>query len=187
MAMSQDSAAAWSGSTAHVPTLLDRDALAGLFASEGRSLVRLARLFVDHQDAAEDLVQEAFLRLQRTQRTLDDPTKAAAYLRSVVLNLARDHNRRGLMSLRHQSALRTNETVVRDDVDTIALRNREDEALFEAVRSLPLRQRHCIVLRYYEQLSIDEVASTLELSPNSVKTHLRRAMDSLGARLAESR
>ena len=186
MAMSEDSVAARSGLEVRSPHVLDRDALAILFASEGRSLVRLARLFVDHHDAAEDLVQEAFLRLQRTTRMLDDPTRAAAYLRTVVLNLARDHNRRGLMSLRHQSAIR-HESTVRDDVDTVALRHSDDDALFEAVRALPLRQRHCIVLRYYEQLSVDEVAKTLGLSPNSVKTHLRRAMEALGARMAETR
>ena len=186
VAMSEESVAARSDPAVHLPHALDREALATLFASEGRSLVRLARLFVDHRDAAEDLVQEAFLRLHRTTRTLDDPARAAAYLRSVVLNLARDHNRRGLMSLRHQSAIQQ-ERAVRDDVDTVALRHSDDDALFEAVGALPLRQRHCIVLRYYEQLSVDEVSKALGLSPNSVKTHLRRAMDALGTRMAGTR
>jgi RNA polymerase sigma factor (sigma-70 family) len=163
-----------------------REALALLFASEARSLVRLARLFVDHQDAAEDLVQEAFLRLQRSARAPDDPGKAGAYLRSVVLNLARDHNRRGLMSLRHHSAGRP-DSGVRDDVDALALRHQQDGVLLEAVRSLPLRQRHCVVLRYYEELSVEEVAGALGLSPNSVKTHLRRAMDALGERMEGQR
>ena len=74
-----------------------------LFQQEGRSLVRLARLFVDDRDAAEDLVQEAFLRLARSAHRITDIDRAPAYLRSIVLNLARDHNRRGLVSLRHHS------------------------------------------------------------------------------------
>ena len=74
-----------------------------LFQQEGRSLVRLARLFVDDRDAAEDLVQEAFLRLARSAHRITDLDRAPAYLRSIVLNLARDHNRRGLVSLRHHS------------------------------------------------------------------------------------
>ena len=62
--------------------------------------MRLARLFTDDRNAAEDLVQEAFIRLHRSADRIRDPSKAAPYLRSILLNLARDHNRRGLMSLR---------------------------------------------------------------------------------------
>jgi len=65
-----------------------------LFQTEGRSLVRLARLFVDDRDAAEDVVQEAFLRLARHAGRIEAVDRAPAYLRSIVLNLARDHNRR---------------------------------------------------------------------------------------------
>ena len=76
-----------------------------LFQSEGRSLVRLARLFVDDRDAAEDIVQEAFLRLARHSGRIKSLDRAPAYLRSIVLNLARDHNRRGLVSLRHYATV----------------------------------------------------------------------------------
>ena len=79
--------------------------LVELFHREGRSLVRLARLFVDDRNAAEDLVQEAFIRLARSAHRIQDESRAAAYLRSIVLNLARDHNRRGLVSLRHRLPL----------------------------------------------------------------------------------
>src|SRR5689334_15406149 len=82
---------------------LDPDALIqGLFAAEGQRLVSLARFFVDDRTAAEDLVQEAFIRLARSASRIRDTDRAAAYLRSIVINLARDHNRRGLVSLRHR-------------------------------------------------------------------------------------
>ena len=48
------------------------------------------------------------------------------------------------------------------------------------MRRLPARQRDCITLRYFEDLSTEAIAATLGLSPNSVKTHLRRAMERLG-------
>ena len=52
---------------------------------------------------------------------------------------------------------------------------RDDQrALLDALRALPRRQRDCLVLRYYLDLGVPEIADTLELSPNSVKTHLQR-------------
>ncbi len=156
-----------------------------LFQTEGRSLVRLARLFVDDTDAAEDLVQEAFLRLARHAGKIDEIDRAPAYLRSIVLNLARDHNRRGLVSLRHH-ATSGREIDVVDGVGDELVRTEEHRRVIDAVRALPARQRDCITLRYFEEFAIDRIASTLGLSVNSVKTHLRRAMAALDRSLGES-
>jgi RNA polymerase sigma factor (sigma-70 family) len=155
-----------------------------LFHAEGRSLVRLARLFVDDRDAAEDLVQEAFLRLARHAGRIDAEERAPAYLRSIVLNLARDHNRRGLVSLRHHAAAGREVGVGVDDTDRL-VRSEEHERVLGAVRRLPVRQRDCITLRYFQELPIERIASTLGISVNSVKTHLKRAMVALDRMLAE--
>ena len=149
-----------------------------LFQQEGRSLVRLARLFVDDRDAAEDLVQEAFLRLARSAHRIAAAERSPAYLRSIVLNLARDHNRRGLVSLRHHAA-RGREVDVQDDTGDQLVRSEDHRRVLDAVRALPVRQRDCITLRYFEELGIDAIATTLGLSPNSVKTHLKRGLVSM--------
>ncbi len=149
-----------------------------LFHAEGRSLVRLARLFVDDKDAAEDLVQEAFLRLARHASRIDDGARAPAYLRSIVLNLARDHNRRGLVSTRHH-ATRGREIDVTDDTADELVRSDEHRRVLAAVRRLPRRQRDCVTLRYFEELGIDDIAAVLGVSRNSVKTHLQRGMAAL--------
>ena len=125
-----------------------------LFHAEGRSLVRLARLFVDDRDAAEDIVQEAFLRLARHSGRIDDVDRAPAYLRSIVLNLARDHNRRGLVSLRHH-ATAGREVDVAVDVSDRLVQSEEHRGVLAAVRRLPTRQRDCVTLRYFEELSIE--------------------------------
>ena len=159
---------------------VDADALvATMFRSQGPSLVRLARLFVDDRNAAEDLVQEAFIRLARSAGRIRDVDKAPAYLRSIVLNLARDENRRGLVSLRHHLPFTEVHANVEETIDI-----REDQRrVLEALRDLPHRQRDCLVLRYYDELGIDEIASTLQLSRNSVKTHLTRGLAALERRL----
>ncbi len=167
---------------AGVPIAIDSDALVvSMFRQEGASLVRLARLFVDDRNAAEDLVQEAFIRLARSAGRIKDLDRAPAYLRSIVLNLARDHNRRGLMSLRQHLPFDEARASVEDELDI-----REDQRrVLEALRDLPHRQRDCLVLRYYDELGIDEIAATLDLSRNSVKTHLQRGLAALGRRLGD--
>jgi RNA polymerase sigma factor (sigma-70 family) len=160
------------GSAAAVASVSTDELVVRLFQEEGHSLVRLARLFVDDRNAAEDLVQEAFIRLARSATRIAEPQRAAAYLRSIVLNLARDHNRRGLVSLRHQLPF---DDRVASIEDTITLEE-DQRRVLELLREIAPRQRDCLVLRYYHELGIDDIASTLGVSRNSVKTHLQRGL-----------
>jgi RNA polymerase sigma-70 factor (sigma-E family) len=161
---------------------IDADALvAELFAQEGTSLVRLARLFCDDRNAAEDLVQEAFIRLHRSAGSIRDISRAPAFLRSIVINLARDHNRRGLMSLRHRGSADRSSPPPGPADNAVA--DEQAAVVLDALRLLPDRQRACLVLHYYQELSIAEVADTLGISSNSVKTHCRRGLAALERRL----
>jgi RNA polymerase sigma-70 factor (sigma-E family) len=161
---------------------VDADALVvTLFREEGQSLVRLARLFVDDRNAAEDLVQEAFIRLARSAHRIRDESKAAAYLRSIVLNLARDNNRRGLVSLRHHLP----EDDRRASTEDVIELEEDKQEVIDALRELPHRQRTALVLRYYEELGIDDIADAMGISRNSVKTHLQRGLTALQQQLGE--
>ncbi|MGE0880779.1 MAG: RNA polymerase sigma factor [Acidimicrobiia bacterium] len=172
---------------AGVPITVESEALViALFHAHGRDLVRLARVFVDDREAAEDLVQEAYIRLARHAARIADQERAPAYLRSIVLNLARDHNRRGLVSFRHQLPTgRDVDVVTATDDQVVALES--NRTVLDAVRALPARQRDCITLRYYVELGIGDIARTLGVSENSVKTHLKRGLANLEARLGDVR
>ena len=150
-----------------------------MFQQHGSGLVRMVRMFVDDRNAAEDLVQEAFIRLARSRHRIEDSSKAAAYLRSIVLNLARDHNRRGLVSLRHHLP---SDPLRASLEDTIELRE-DQRMVIDALRDLPHRQRDCLILRYYDELPVPGIGEVLGISANSVKTHLKRGLRSLEARL----
>lgn len=88
------------------------------------------------------------------------------------------------MSLRHQEAL-TPEASPEAPEDRILL-DAEQARVIEALRSLPPRQRDCLVLRFYLELSGPEIAETVGISANSVKTHCRRGLASLRALLEET-
>ena len=130
---------------------------------------------------AEDIVQEAFSRLSRSLHRIRSRDKAAPYLRSIVLNLARDHNRRGLVSLRHQQSKYYERDL--SSAEDQVVRDEDQQAVVDALRTLPTRQRDCVTLRYYLELPVAEVAETLGISPNSVKTHLRRGLAALESKL----
>ena len=153
------------------------------FDAEAASLTRLARFYVDDKTAAEDLVQEAFIRFARPPGPVARPERAAAYLRSIVINLARDHNRRGFVSWRHRPPAQTDAPSAAETAEERA----ERAAVVAALRALPRRQRDCVTLRYYYDLPVAEIAATLGLSVNTVKTHLQRGLDALGATLEADR
>jgi RNA polymerase sigma-70 factor (sigma-E family) len=168
------------GSTRGTAIVPDSDSVvAALFTTEATRLVALARFFVDDRTAAEDLVQEAFIRLSRSAHRIREHDKAAAYLRSIVVNLARDHNRRGLVSLRHRPPAQPDEP----SAEETAAHNESRTEVVAALRDLPVRQRDCIALRYYLDLPVEEIAATLGISANSVKTHLQRGMRALARTL----
>ena len=113
---------------------------AALFNAEAPSLLHLARFYVEDKTAAEDLVQEAFIRLSRSIERVRDPARGAAYLRSIVINLARDHNRRGLVSLHHRPPPADDEP----SAEEAALGRSARQEVVEALRALPGRQRDCL-------------------------------------------
>ena len=153
-----------------------------LYRAEARALIGMLTVYVGDQALAEDLAQEAFLRLQRRWDQIREPDRIVSYLRATAFNLARSALRRRLRPLR----------VVRDQNDAPSpeddmLLDERQRAVIAAVEHLPRQQRACVVLRYYAELGIDDIASTLGISPNSVKTHLVRALDALEVSLGGER
>ena len=153
-------------------------ALADLHRDHYRSLVRLACLLVDDLGSGEEVVQDAFVRVYRAWPRVDDPLK---YLRTAVMNGARSGLRR------RRSARRYVPPTVRaaPGADEAVLVRAEHAAVLDALRALPRRQRECLVLRYYADLSEVEIASTLGISPGSVKSHSHRGMVALTTALKE--
>ena len=149
-----------------------------LFRAHATPLLRLAILLTGDYELAEELVQEAFVRLRRSGAT-PLPGTELAYLRRTVVNLSHGHHRR----LRVARAKRPDDERVGPAAEVDAVRRDEQRAVVDAVRRLPERQRDCIVLRFYADLSDTEIADALGISPGSVKTHLHRARASLAAAL----
>ncbi len=157
--------------------------LRDLYRSERRSLVRLAWLLVHDQGVAEELVQDAFVKAHLAWGRLDDPDKALAYLRSVVLNGARSR----LRHLRVVERTTVPQPACGESAETAALAGEQRRQMLAALAALPIRQKECVVLRYYCDLSQAEIAATLKISVGSVKTHVHRGLAALSALLEPQR
>jgi RNA polymerase sigma-70 factor (sigma-E family) len=155
-----------------------------LFRSDYRRLVGLARLLVDDVGQAEEVVQDAFVDLHRSWHRLRDAGAARAWLRTAVVNGSRGRLRRRATARRH---LRVVEPPLGIGPDDQAVLSDEHRAVAVALRSLPNRQRACLALRFYDDLSEAEIAATLGISTGSVKTHVHRGMAALATTLEELR
>ena len=155
------------------------DELIMLFRRHCRPLVGMVWVMLGDQGAAEEVVQEAFITLRRAWPGVRDPDRASAYVRATAMNLARSRLRHRKVVLRHPLAPRVHATSAEEEV----MLREDHREVVAALRRLPLRQRECLVLRHYADLTDAEIGLTLGISPNSVKTHLRRGVAALGARL----
>ncbi|MEV0586760.1 SigE family RNA polymerase sigma factor [Nonomuraea sp. NPDC050310] len=156
--------------------------VASLFAEHQLGLVRLALMMVGDRATAEDVVQEAFTRTHAGRARLRDPAKALAYVRSAVLNQCR-------------SVLRRRATVFRKAVpydppvwsaETAALLGEERREVLLALRELPRRQREALVLRYYFELSDQEIAETMGISGGTARSTIARGLKALASALGET-
>jgi RNA polymerase sigma-70 factor (sigma-E family) len=143
-----------------------QEALQAAFERHYVRLLRLSILLLGSREAGEDLVQEAFIRAAPRLEALG-PQEAGPYLRATTLNLWKNRLRRAAIERRHRSLPMS----AHGDAGI-----EDREAIWRVVRQLPDRQRACIVLRYYEDLSEREVAEILGCSVGTVKSHSSRAI-----------
>ena len=163
-----------------------KQALAELAGGRLASLKRQAFLLCGDESQAEDLVQDALVRAFARPLRAPRPGAAEAYVRVIIVNLFIDGARRQSRWNRTAPLLTGTETVS-DPADQVLDR----DVILTALSDLSSRQRACVVLRYYQDLPVAQVASALGVAEGTVKRYLSEAMARLAACLspagAESR
>jgi RNA polymerase sigma factor (sigma-70 family) len=148
------------------------EALADLLAIHGREIQAVAYLILRDRAAAEDVVVETMLTAYDKAGSIRDEHALRAWLLKVATNHA--------LGMRRSSARVVPLRVVPERGGGEIDRATTDRvALLEGVADLPAQIRAAIVLRYYADLSVDEVAVTLNKSPNTIKAQLQTGLDRL--------
>jgi RNA polymerase sigma-70 factor (ECF subfamily) len=135
------------------------------------------------RDTADDVMQDALLNAHRSWQSFKGQSKFTTWFYRIVINCFRD---RFAASPRLARDLPDDLADPRRDDPSSAAQSREfAELVASEVSRLPPRQREVLVLSAYEQLSIAEIASTLELNEQNVRTNLHLARERLRERLTK--
>jgi len=157
----------------------DEDRFADFVRTQSASLFRTAYLMTGDYQRAEDLLQTTLVRLYQRWARVVEMERPGGYAHKVLVSQAgswwrKRSSRESVLAVRDQPAQGDR----MNDVD-------EHERVWQAVLSLPPRQRAVTVLRYYEDLSEAEIARTLSMAPGTVKSHAHAATRRLAELLGE--
>jgi RNA polymerase sigma-70 factor, ECF subfamily len=143
-----------------------------------RSVYSLAVRMLADRHLAEDLAQEVFLQLHRSLRSIESEAHLAFWLRRVTLHRALDRLRRSRIGQAVPLEEAAELIDERGEVDPLLQRR-----LRALLAELPPAQRAVMLLRYQEDLDPMDIARTLKMPTNTVKSHLKRALTLLRERL----
>ena len=148
--------------------------LQDLIASHGDRLLRSAFLLCGNETEAQDLVQETFLQAMKAAHRFRGDSTVYTWLHGILLNLCRRHLRK------QKRLLFEEEIVLKETVETSSTHEADQDfcadRLAQAVQRLSPEHREVIVLRYYENLKIQQIAERTGVSKGTVKSRLHYAM-----------
>lgn len=154
-----------------------------LYRAHAKGLVRLAVVMLGDRQIAEDVVHDAFLGLYRHWGSLSEPSRALPYLRSSVLNGCRSALRKQRTRDNVAASAGARAAVPLESAEAWAVLDEEHREVLAALKRLPDRQREALVLRFYLDMSEDEIAATMRISRGTVKSATSRGIAALGRQL----
>lgn len=161
----------------------DNDARRELFEAYYRRTFAVVYNILRRRENAEDITQDAFIKAFQNIHQLHDSEKFGAWLAVIASNLARNNLKR------EKRMVITDDLTAHDAGDSVsnteteALRSLETDRVRKAIKALPPEHYQVIVLQYYDDLKVEEIARLLKISPGTVKSRLFRARQKLAGHL----
>jgi len=164
-----------------------------------KRIFRLLIALLRDEDAADSLTQECFLRAYKKRATFRGDSSVDTWVYRIAVNLARDYqrNRRQGFWKRIFADKNREEEQETSALDLVAdqrataeaqlLAREEVSTVWQSVQRLSQNQREVFVLRFADEMSLDQIAETLDMQLGTVKSHLSRALGTVRARLEEHR
>lgn len=157
-----------------------------------KRIYRIVFLHLRDSDAADTLTQECFVRAFEKRESFRGESSLGTWLVRIAINLACDHvkNRRyafwrRLVRKNEESGAETRD--LHRSPEQLVLAREEVETVWALADRLPAQQRTAFLLRFAEEMSLDEIATVMELDPGTVKSHLSRALSAVKQRMKRIR
>lgn len=154
--------------------------LSAFYAAEYPRVVGAMRLYTGNQTLAEDIAQDAFVKLCRDWEKVSKMAAPGAWVHRVAMNSAKSNFRR-------QKVLKTKAPILRTEAISRSADRSETQgasttaqAVRDALMELPHDLRAVVVLRYFADFSVAETATALDVPEGTVKTRTRKALAELG-------
>ncbi len=157
----------------------DNNSRRQLFEAYYKKTYAVAYNIMRNRENAEDITQDAFIKAFQNMHQLKDGTKFGAWLAVIASNLARNYLKREKRINYTDKEVTDYGALEIDHTEESALRTLEIERVRQAIKNLPPDHYQVIVLQYYYDLKVEEIASMLKLSSGTVKSRLHRARQRL--------
>ena len=148
--------------------------LTHLMNEYGDRLTKLAYTYIKDVGKAQEIVQDVFVTCYEQYEKVRQIEKIKPWLYRVTINRAKDVLRSTWVKrvLLHNAL--AHEQITSNLTEETILQNDEQTTLFHMILALPVKYREVILLFYYEDCSIDDIANTLKVNSNTIKTRLKR-------------
>ena len=154
----------------------DQAAFEILFNSFQAKIFNFLLFKTKDSDAAEDLLQETFLKVWKNRSTLDETRSIQNYLYTIADNLAHNHFRHAKVVADHSARVESRMFTIIDNPQFIMEEKEYHLALTAAIEALPEKTRIVFLMSRMEDLTYEEIADRLSLSIKTVESHMTKAL-----------
>lgn len=167
---------------------VEKDAmLEEIMIDYGDELVRLAYTYVKDTYTSKDLVQNVFIKCYEKIHTFREDAALRTWLYRITINECKDYVKSwGYRKLQVSNFIQETANGFEASVENKVIQQSTNEEIKEIVLSLPIKYKEVIFLYFYHSLKIEEIAEITSITPNTVKTRLRRGKQKLRLMIEEA-
>lgn len=161
----------------------DSDAFAELYSLTYNKVYNYCRHYLKDNDLAQDALQEIYILALKNLNKLNDPTLFIAWLNRITFRVCYDMRNDCIQKNGQAMDLAELENITADPSDnepeTVFSRKEKQELILKALDALPFHDKELIIMRYYNNMKLDDIANSTGISLSSVKRHIASAQKKL--------